>query len=47
MTQYENDLAWIKDNGCNLRYIYNQTDEICLAVVKQNGRALEYVKHQT
>ena len=27
-----------------LKYVKNQTDEICLAAVKQNDKALKYVK---
>ena len=28
-------------------YVKNQSPEICLEAVKQNGMALEYVKNQT
>ena len=34
-------------DGLNLQYINNQTEEICLAAVKQNGYALEFIKNQT
>jgi hypothetical protein len=34
-------------NGLDLKYVKNQTDEICLAAVKQNGLALEFVQKQT
>jgi len=30
-----------------LKYVKNQTEEICLAAVKQNGEALKYVKNPT
>ena len=30
-----------------LQYIENQTEEMCLEAVKQNGYALEYVENQT
>ena len=36
----------IKD-GYVLRYVTEQTPEICLAAVKQNGYALKYVREQT
>jgi hypothetical protein len=47
MTQYEKDLAAVKQNCCALQYVKQQTDEICLAAVKQYGCALKYVKQQT
>jgi hypothetical protein len=34
-------------DGQALYYVKNQTEEICLAAVKQNGLALYYVKKQT
>ena len=37
----------VKHDKYLLRYIKNQTPEICLEAVKQNGRALIYVKNQT
>jgi hypothetical protein len=37
----------MKQCGMLLRFVDNQTDEICLAAVKQNGLALEFVKKQT
>jgi tryptophan 2,3-dioxygenase len=37
----------IKENPFNLMYVDEQTDEMCLAAVEQDGRALEYVKNQT
>jgi hypothetical protein len=30
-----------------LKYVKDQTEEICLEAVKQNGYALQYVKEQT
>lgn len=37
----------LKQNGYVLKYVKEQTPEICLAAVKQNGCALKYVKEQT
>jgi len=37
----------VKKRGIRLRYVCEQTGEICLEAVKQNGWALEYVKEQT
>jgi len=31
----------------SLKYINNQTDEICLEAVKNDGRALQFVQNQT
>ena len=33
----------IRKNGNLLQNVENQTPEICLAAVKQNGLALEYI----
>ena len=40
-------LGLIRQNGCNLQYVKEQTPEICLEAVKQNGYALKFVKEQT
>ena len=40
-------LKMVKENGLFLKFIENQTPEICLVAVKQNGCILEYVKEQT
>jgi len=40
-------LEAVKENGHSLAYVFNQTEEICLAAVKQNGMALQYVHNQT
>ena len=37
----------VKQNGLALRYVKEQTPDICLAAVKQNGLALRFVKEQT
>ncbi|MCC0726709.1 DUF4116 domain-containing protein [Clostridioides sp. ZZV14-6045] len=37
----------VRQDGLALRYIKNQTEEICMEAVKQDGRALKYVKNQT
>jgi len=40
-------LQAVKLNGFDLRYVKEQTPEICLEAVKKNGYALRYVKEQT
>lgn len=47
MISKEQILENVKQNGTALRYVKEQTPEICLEAVKQNGIALEYVKEQT
>ena len=37
----------VQVNGYALRYVQNQTDEICKLAVQQDGYALEYVHNQT
>jgi len=37
----------VKGNGFALRYVREQTPEICMVAVKQNPRALCHVKEQT
>jgi hypothetical protein len=44
-TDYQ--LSAIKQSEYVLKYIKNQTDEICLEAVKQNGYALRHVSKQT
>lgn len=40
-TQQEiKDLDMVKKNGLKLKHVENQTEEICLEAVKQNGLAL-------
>ena len=34
------------EHGLDLQYIKEQNPELCLAAVRQNGRALYYVKEQ-
>ena len=41
------DLEMVKRNGMALRFVKDQTPEICLAAVKDYGLVLEYVKNQT
>jgi len=41
------DLEKVKQDWFNLKFVENQTPEICLAAVKQDGYALEFVKNQT
>lgn len=45
--QYNNFLKLIKEDWSNFLYISEQTPELCMAAVQQNGIALEYVKEQT
>jgi hypothetical protein len=40
-------LEAVKEDGYALKYVKEQTPEICLTAVKQNGYALQYVKEQT
>ena len=40
----ERSLEAVKQDGYSLRFVKNQTDEICLEAVKENGDALKYVK---
>ncbi len=44
---YESQLNAVKQNGYLLKYVKNQTPELCLDALKQNGYALRYVKEQT
>ena len=37
----------VKRNGDALRYVKEQTEDICIEAVKRNGYALQYVKEQT
>jgi hypothetical protein len=37
----------VKRNGGSLRYVKEQTPEICIEAVKRNGDSLRYVKEQT
>ncbi len=37
----------IKQNGCTLCFVKNQTLELCMEAVKQDGLALQSVKNQT
>jgi len=43
----EEALEKVKQDGNALRYVNNQTLEICLEAVKQDGDALRYVNNQT
>jgi ribosomal protein L24E len=46
-TQEEKDFDSVKLNGLNLSDVKNQTPEICLLAVSNDGRALLFVKNQT
>ena len=39
----EETLEAVKQDGDALRYVREQTEQICLEAVKQNGYALQYV----
>ncbi len=43
----ELDCKIVRLNGYALKYVVNQTDEICKLAVCQDGYALYYVKNQT
>ncbi|MBD3195404.1 MAG: DUF4116 domain-containing protein, partial [Candidatus Lokiarchaeota archaeon] len=43
----EEALEAVKQDEFVLKYVKEQTPEICLEAVKQNGYALQYVKDQT
>jgi hypothetical protein len=36
-------LEAVKEDGMALKYVWNQTVEICIAAIKQNLRARRYV----
>ena len=40
-------LKAVERNGYALRYVKDQTPDICLKAVERNGDALKYVKDQT
>ena len=42
-SQYQKDLESVREDGYNLQYVENQTEEICLEAVRQTGWALQYV----
>ena len=37
----------VEEDPYNLKYINNQTEEMCLVAVRQDGWVLQYVKEQT
>ena len=43
----KNKIKGVQHNGLALKYVKNQTDDICIAAVQQNSDALKYVKNQT
>ena len=45
--QISKDLEAVKQDPYAVKYVEDQTPEICLEAVKQNGLALFYVKNQT
>jgi hypothetical protein len=40
-------LGSVKQYGCTLEYVKDQSHELCLKTVKQYGCTLEYVKDQS
>jgi phosphosulfolactate phosphohydrolase-like enzyme len=46
-TQYEKDMEDVLADGFNLLYVKNQTPEIVMAAISNNGCALKYVKEQS
>ena len=44
---YEEVKLAVQQNGYALRYVHNQTEELCKLAVQQNGYALRYVHNQT
>ena len=40
-------LAAVKEDGFALRFVQNQTEEICLAAVEEDWYALRFVRNQT
>ncbi|HBF2930538.1 hypothetical protein NBN67_19205 [Clostridioides difficile] len=44
MNQYEIDLKIAMENGIYLKCIKNQDYRVCIEALKENGRALEYVR---
>ena len=47
ITSEEEALIAVQQNGCALRHVHNQTEDICLLAVQQDGGALQYVHNQT
>lgn len=41
------DIRAVKQKGYSLRYIKNQTEEICLEAISENKWAIEFVKNPT
>lgn len=40
-------MKYVKDDGCFLEFVVNQTPEICMEACRETGWALQYVKTQT
>ena len=47
ISKEENEIKAVQQNGMDLRFVENQTPEICMVAVKQNSDALQYVRDQT
>ncbi len=45
--KWEDALRRVKQHWDALRFVHNQTEEICIEAVKQNWYALKYVNNQT
>jgi len=37
----------VQENSESLKYVRNQTDEICKLAVQENSESLKYVRNQT
>ena len=47
ITDRDEAIKAVKEDGHNLTFVLNQDEEICLAAVKNDGYALQYVTVQT
>ncbi len=39
-------LEAVKQDGCSLQYVKDQSEAVCLEAVKQDGCSLQYVKEE-
>ena len=46
-TQTLENKSSVKEDGANLKFIHNQTEEVCIQAVQQSGYYLKYVHNQT
>ena len=45
IARYEKDLRMVKRKGIYLRFVKEQTPELCFEAAKQNGHALRFIKN--